>query len=168
MTKHVPNLFCVVIYGICIVLAVALGSTSTRTQHTADFSTTFVPKGFRLTTLVSWEGGSTCGLRVQHVCQKKKKKRSSFSQLSLVIFLNLDATKKKHYVQKSCRLIAFLCVHARWKKMSIWRYKLWLPWKRCVILAWFSHTWVAQTCESVRQTTQIASALTKWAPLSIF
>lgn len=100
--------------------------------------------------------------------RKKKKKRSSFSQLSLVIFLNLDATKKKHYVQKSRRLIAFLCAHARWKKMSIWRYKLWLPWKRCVILAWFSHTWVAQTCESVRQTTQIASALTKWAPLSIF
>lgn len=166
MTKHVPNLFCVVIYGICIVLAVALGSTSMGTQHSRFFNN-FCTEGFRLTTLVSWEGGLTCGLRVQHVCQKKKKELVLSAQFSHV--LNLDAPKKKkHYVQKSRRLIAFLCVHARWKKMSIWRYKLWLPWKRCVILAWFSHTWVAQTCESVRQTTQIASALTKWAPLSIF
>lgn len=66
-------------------------------------------------------------------------------------------------------LITFFCV--RWKKKLFWRYKLWLSWKQCVILAWCSHTWVAQTCESAKQTIRIASAVTIWErswTLSIF
>lgn len=55
-----------------------------------------------------------------------------------------------------------LCVCDRWKKKSFWGYKLWLLWKWCVILVWFSHMWVAQTCESVKQTTQIAFAVTTY------
>lgn len=54
----------------------------------------------------------------------------------------------------------YLCV--RCKKKSLRRFKLWLSWKRCVILAWLSDTWVGQTCESVKQTTPIASAVTIW------
>lgn len=63
------------------------------------------------------------------------------------------------WVQKQVSNYIF-CV--RWKKKLFWRYKLWLSWKQCVILAWRSHTWVAQTCESAKQTTQIASAVTIW------
>lgn len=48
------------------------------------------------------------------------------------------------------------------EKKLFWRYKWWLSWKQCVILAWHSHTWVAQTCESAKQTTRIASAVTIW------
>lgn len=71
--------------------------------------------------------------------------------------------------QKLASNYIFLCV--RWKKNLFWRYKLWLSWKQCVILAWRFHTWVAQTCESVKQTTRIASAVTIWErswTLSIF
>lgn len=64
------------------------------------------------------------------------------------------------WVQKQVSNYIFFCV--RWKKKLFWRYKLWLSWKQCVILAWRSHTWVAQTCESAKQTTQIASAVTIW------
>lgn len=69
----------------------------------------------------------------------------------------------------ACNYIFFWYV--RWKKKLIWRPKLWLAWKRCAILAWLSHMWVAQTCESVKQTTRIASAVTIWErswSLSIF
>lgn len=72
------------------------------------------------------------------------------------------------WVQK---LVSNYIFCARWKKKLFWRYKLWLSWKQCVILAWHSHTWVAQTCESAKQTTRIASAVTIWErswTLSIF
>lgn len=44
--------------------------------------------------------------------------------------------------QEASFSLYFFCV--RWKKKLFWRYKLWLSWKQCVILAWRSHTWVAQ------------------------
>lgn len=65
------------------------------------------------------------------------------------------------WLQNQASNYIYLCV--RCKKKSLRRYKLWLSWKRCVILAWLSDTWVGQTCESVKQTTPIASAVTIWA-----
>lgn len=86
------------------------------------------------------------------------------NMVSMVDLFFAQTLQKMQYFMTLClqKLPSNYILCVRWKKKLFWRFKLWLSWKQCVILAWRSQTWVVQTCESAKQTTRIASAVTIW------